>query len=145
MSARPRASQPASPGELAAAFEGALASLDDQMAVLQILDGTAENWPGIAACMLAVRTVAQSVVSRMLADSAKALGTTSKNQALAQELDVVATRERAQSQAHQRLQKQAGASAAELRRARSRLQEVEQDLENDRATSSQQVRASGCW
>ena len=139
------ASPPASPQELASALEGAFASLDDQMAVLQILDGTAEDWPGIAACMLAVRTVAQSVVARMLADSCDALSAATKSKALSEELETVAARERTHSVSHQRLQKQANASAAELRQTQARLQAAERDLEHERSVSRNRARLRQCW
>ena len=52
--------------ELAAALEGTLASLAENLAVLQILDKAAEGWPGVAVCMEAMDAMTRAAASLLI-------------------------------------------------------------------------------
>ena len=52
--------------ELAAALEGTLASLAENLAVLQILDKAAEGWPGVAVCMEAMDATTRAAASLLI-------------------------------------------------------------------------------
>jgi hypothetical protein len=84
----PEAQSPpqASENELAASLEGTVASLQEHINVLHILDGTAESWPGIASCMKSMRAITEVVACRLKRHSAASQNSMQHNNVLTDQL-----------------------------------------------------------
>lgn len=95
--------------EVSRALHGTLASLRENLAVLDILDGAAESWPGVSACMEAMASAIQTAAEMLLQKA------------------------RAHEHAQQRLadvQRTCDASKAELQSSNQSLQRISADLQS---------------
>lgn len=121
---------------MAASLQGTLASLEENLSVLEILDRGAEGWPGVAASMEAMRAATKAAaalmaqqadsVKRSVRDYAHAMSELTrardKSEELEQDLQRVQQEAKGSRQQCSRLRTQAEAAQDEAQRAQRELE-----------------------
>lgn len=118
-------------GDVGRALHGTLASLQENLAVLDILDGAAESWPGVAACMEAM-ACAINTAADMLLQKADACASAESAQQQSEETLASTRSELCSTQAS--LQR----SAKDLSASQDRLQRLHQEFNATKASLAQE-------
>jgi hypothetical protein len=129
----------ASEHELAASLEGTFVSLQEHISVLQILDGTAESWPGIVCCMKSMHAIAEVVARRLREQSAALDNSVKRGKTLSEELSAAKRKLNLQAVTISNIREQRQLDADRAQELQRSFDETTADLANTRATLDDQV------